>query len=178
MFNASNVCVRSHHGSLNVGAGTLTIGTGTDNPQVTVIAGQVNVGTSTVSDNGGEKDAALVMNSGSLSAINEPLVIGLGHGIDATQAHSPLLSSFTLNGGCVDAWSVRVGHDLTERSAQDSRLVINDGTFLCRRGFSLGTNVVKGTTATLEVNGGTLDIGATAVAQGQDASSPKAHPQP
>ncbi len=168
MFNENNICVRSHYGSLNVGAGTLTIGTGTDNPQVTVIDGQVNVGTSTVSDDGGEKDAALVMNSGSLSAINEALVIGLGHGIDATQAHSPLVSSFTLNGGYVDAWNVRVGHDLTERSQQDSRLVINGGEFLCRRWFSLGTNVVKGTKATLEVNGGTLDIGATAVAQGQD----------
>jgi len=168
MFNENNICVRSHHGSLNVGAGTLTIGTGTDNPQVTVVDGQVNVGTSTVSDNGGEKDAALVMNSGSLSALNEPFVIGLGHGIAETQAHSPLISSFTLNGGYVDAWATRLAYDITERSAQDSRLIINGGTYLCRRWMALGTNTVTaGSVATLEVNDGTLDIGATAVAQGQ-----------
>ena len=168
MHNADGVCVRSHHGSLNVGAGTLTIGTGTDNPQVSVYEGELNVGTATVSDNGGEKDAMLVMNSGTLSMLNTPITIGYGHGIAATQAHSPLISSFTLNGGYVDAWGVRVGHDLTERSAQDSRLIINGGTYLCRRWMALGTNsVTAGSVAKLVVNDGTLDIGSTAVAQGE-----------
>ena len=168
LFDGTGLAVRTHHGSFTVGAGTLTIGTGEDSPQVSVRDGEVNVGTITTSESGGEKDAALVMNSGTLSAVNESLVIGRSHGNATTQAHSPLVSSFTLNGGYVDAWSTRLADDIVGGCRQDSRLVINDGMFLCRRVLSLGTNVTAASTATLEVNGGTLDIGSTAVAQGQD----------
>ncbi len=167
--NDSGTSSRTHQSSLTVAAGTLKIGSGQDSPVVTVDLGELNVGSATTSAAGTERDAAMVMESGTLSVQTDPLIVGRTHGITATQSHTPLVSSFTQNGGVVTVESAGVAIDETEMSSMDARLVVNGGAFECRRELRLGmtgNDAASPSTATLEVNGGTLDIGAKAAARG------------
>ena len=167
--NSSGVSARTHDASLTVAAGTLKVGNGTDSPVVTVDRAELDIGTATTSSAGTERDAAMVMESGVLSVQNDALVVGRTHGIVATQSHTPLVSSFTQNGGTVTVHSAGVAIDETAKSSMDARLVVNGGAFECRRELRLGmigTSAAAESTATIEMNGGTRDIGEEAAVRG------------
>ena len=167
--NGTGVSARTHDASLTVAAGTLKVGNGADRPVVTVDRAELDIGTATTSSAGTERDAAMVMESGVLSVQNDALVVGRTHGIVATQSHTPLVSSFTQNGGTVTVHSAGVAIDETAKSSMDARLVVNGGAFECRHELRLGmigTSAAAESTATMEVNGGTLDIGEEAAVRG------------
>ena len=70
-----------------VGSGTLALGNGTDDPLLAMYngGGYLAVGSSTTSAEGGEGDAAMVMNSGRLHVYNREFVVGFSHGTPTTR---------------------------------------------------------------------------------------------
>ena len=156
-------CVQTHNPQVVVGRGTLALGNGTDDPLLAMYngGGFLAVGSSTTSAEGGEGDAAMVMNSGRLHVYNRELVVGFSHGTPATRSAERLASSFTMNGGTVDVYAVQMACDTTKNASMDARFIMNGGDFRCRRHFYLGNADPASPAAhvLLRMNGGHLSVG-------------------
>lgn len=156
-------CVQTHNPQVVVGRGTLALGNGTDDPLLAMYngGGFLAVGSSTTSAEGGEGDAAMVMNSGRLHVYNRELVVGFSHGTPATRSAERLASSFTMNGGTADVYAVQMACDTTKNASMDARFIMNGGDFRCRRHFYLGNADPASPAAhvLLRMNGGHLSVG-------------------
>ena len=152
----------THGAALTAGCGTLTLGTGSDNPSLTVPVSSFDVGTMTTSAEGEEGDAAFVLNSGRLTVAEGTMTIGRSHGTDVTSMKSPLVSSYVQNGGTADVFNVVAGYDNTFASEMDVRFTLNDGLFNCRKHFYVGNQDSRSTkplTITFLQTGGRLSVG-------------------
>ena len=156
-------CIQTHNPQVVVGRGTLALGNGTDDPLLAMYngGGFLAVGSSTTSAEGGEGDAAMVMNSGRLHVYNREFVVGFSHGTPTTRSAERLASSFTMNGGTADVYAVQMAYDTTKNASMDARFIMNGGDFRCRRCFYLGNTAATSPAAhvLLRMNGGHLSVG-------------------
>ncbi|MBR0505225.1 MAG: hypothetical protein IJJ84_07440, partial [Kiritimatiellae bacterium] len=163
LFNGSAngaACVNTHGAALTVGRGTLTIGTGTDEPFVNVPAGTLDIGTATTDQTGVEGDAELVMNSGYL-CVAGTFNVGVDHGLPATRDKDYLVSSYVQNGGTSEVGYVSLCYDNSKVAQTDARFTLNGGAFVCKSRFFAGQEA--GTSPPGHINfrqtGGYLSVG-------------------
>ena len=148
-----------------VAAGTLVIGTGTDDPTISVPSSYpLWIGCPTTTATGSETDATMEMRSGRIQSVSEFFV---GRNRPAsTAAHTPLVSSYVQSGGEVDANKLFVGYSDSGdvwTLQQTFNFTLNGGRFStkaeARVGTYWGVSGSLGDTATLTVNNGLLEIG-------------------
>ena len=168
--DGTNIC--PHYGQLVVGAGKLTVGSGSDSPYLAVRKGELDIGTSTTDTPGAEKDAEVVLKSGMLS-VSDWTIIGRMHGNSNTCERLPIRSTITQNGGTalLDGGLI-LAHDGVHITTMDSRYILNGGectigdtTYIGSTGKGGGNN-----TALLQVNGGSLTCNKALVLQRYDQS--------
>ena len=158
-----------------VGAGTLVVGTGSDNPQV-ISTGPYPlwIGCATTANAASELDAYMEVKSGSVY-VNGDFFVGRNRPA-ATAAHEPLIASYVQSGGEVDAAKLFVGYSdsgsgSTYMLQQTFNFTLNGGRFStldeARVGTYYGDSGSRGNVATLTVNGGFLEVGTTNGASAQ-----------
>ena len=124
-----------------VAAGTLVIGTGTDDPTISVPSGYpLWIGCPTTTATGSETDAAMEMRSGRIQSVSDFFV---GRNRPAsTAAHTPLVSSYVQSGGEVDAGKLFVGYSDSGdvwTLQQTFNFTLNGGRFSTKGEARVGT---------------------------------------
>ena len=164
--SSGNATTNGYPVPLIVGAGTLVIGTGYDNPTISSGKYPLWIGCPTTTTAGSETDAAMEVKSG-LVQVGSDFFVGRNRPA-STAAHSPLVSSYLQSGGEVDANKLFVGYsDAGEiyTLQQTFNFTLNGGRFSTRGEARVGTywgsSGSIGNTATMTINGGLLEIGAS-----------------
>lgn len=150
---------------LIVGAGTLVIGTGSDNPSISGHAtSPLWIGGPITTVAGSETDAAMEVKSGFVQ-VGSDFFVGRNRPA-STAAHTPLVSSYVQSGGEVEANKLFVGYSDTGdiwTLQQTFNFTLNGGRFSTRGEARVGTywgqSGSRGNVATMTINGGLLEIG-------------------
>lgn len=178
LFDENGNSVTGHQAGVIVDAGTLRLGTGSDRPILRYpSANELWVGSVTTTAPDGEKDAAMVVDSGVLQ-LSGTLVVGRNRGTPESAVHEPLVSSYVQNGGDVTVGSLFVGYMNGSTAAQQDTFTLNGGRFAATGRDNSSSGVVRigqgvmngaGTnTARIVINGGVFEVGKTAYDNGKD----------
>lgn len=173
LFDASGNSKNNHSAAVVVGAGTLVVGTGSDNPTVRVQGGyDVWVGSATTTAEGGERDARLLMRSGTFEVRSGSFVVGRNHGTETTSANAPLKAVLEQDGGDMVSYSTIVGYSNNGLSHQEDSLVIDGGRFTTDYWLRLGmySSSRMPCSSKLVVNGGVLEVGAQAYGKSNEGA--------
>ena len=166
LFDMDGNSVTGHQAGVIVDEGRLTLGTGSDCPTLRYPSGnEFWVGSVTTTAAGGEKDAAMEVESGVLS-MSGTFVVGRNRGTPETAAHEPLVSTYEQSGGDATVGLLIVGYKNGATAAQQDSFTLNGGHFTannavrvgqCDKPTGVGTNY-----ASLVINDGVFESGKTA----------------